>query len=344
MGTDRFQRQPACMAPARDPTQSSAPPTPGHGVSGGRPAPGWRRFAAHPKRLPASERSLKGIGPGVYGECQFGDGRVFELHRMVGAGVPERATISCSRSREFSSVNSRQRVCRLTGSWKDARRHALGPGSRERHARPCRARAVQVRTVCTRATGPATTSAVRAVRERAARLCWQRRRNAAHAARALVAPSIRRVSCKHDAIAKDLHDREQNEYRAGNDERTEYHPCVDVGPVGTRSPASSCRRASSWTSRDAFQNPPVGRQHRQGRVGHDGLTGDRTTIVEMADRRKRIVARAYDRIARRYLEWGGTIKGDPRHALLARLARDLEAGARVLELRYAGLVFRLRRS
>ena len=52
----------------------------------------------------------------------------------------------------------------------------------------------------------------------------------------------------------------------------------------------------------------------------------------MADRRKRIVATAYDRIAGRYLEWGGTIEGDPRHALLARFAGDLEAGARVLEL------------
>lgn len=67
-------------------------------------------------------------------------------------------------------------------------------------------------------------------------------------------------------------------------------------------------------------------------MGHGGPTGDRTTIVEMADRRKRIVARAYDRIARRYLEWGGTIEGDPRHAFLARFAGDLEAGARVLEL------------
>lgn len=52
----------------------------------------------------------------------------------------------------------------------------------------------------------------------------------------------------------------------------------------------------------------------------------------MADRRKRIVARAYDRIARRYLEWGRTIEGDPRHAFLARFADGLEAGARVLEL------------
>jgi len=52
----------------------------------------------------------------------------------------------------------------------------------------------------------------------------------------------------------------------------------------------------------------------------------------MADRRKRIVATGYDRIARRYLEWGGTIEGDPRHAVLARFADELEASARVLEL------------
>ena len=52
----------------------------------------------------------------------------------------------------------------------------------------------------------------------------------------------------------------------------------------------------------------------------------------MADPRKRIVARGYDRIARRYLDWGKTIDGDPRHDLLARFAGDLEDGARVLEL------------
>lgn len=52
----------------------------------------------------------------------------------------------------------------------------------------------------------------------------------------------------------------------------------------------------------------------------------------MADRRKRIVARAYDRIARRYLEWGATIEGDPRHVFLARFAGDLEDGSRVLDL------------
>ena len=52
----------------------------------------------------------------------------------------------------------------------------------------------------------------------------------------------------------------------------------------------------------------------------------------MADRRKTIVAEGYDRIARRYLEWGQTIESDPRDDLLALFAGDLPSGSRVLEL------------
>jgi ubiquinone/menaquinone biosynthesis C-methylase UbiE len=52
----------------------------------------------------------------------------------------------------------------------------------------------------------------------------------------------------------------------------------------------------------------------------------------MADRRKRIVATAYDRIAGRYREWAGTVAADPRDRFVARFARELDPGARVLDL------------
>ena len=48
-----------------------------------------------------------------------------------------------------------------------------------------------------------------------------------------------------------------NEYRGANGERTEYHPCV-AWTAWPRSPASSCRRASSSTSRVAA-DAPMGR-------------------------------------------------------------------------------------
>ena len=95
-------------------------------------------------------------------------------------------------------------------------------------------------------------------------------------------------------------------------------------------------------SRDAFRHASgtttpareSGERRIDRRPGYD---------CRMADRRKRIVSRAYDRIAGRYLDLGGTIEGDPRHALLTRFAGDLGAGAGSLSLD-AGLVFRLRRS
>lgn len=55
-------------------------------------------------------------------------------------------------------------------------------------------------------------------------------------------------------------------------------------------------------------------------------------MIDMRDRRKRIVASAYDRMAGRYLEWSRAIDDDPRHRMLARFVDSLPAGARVLEL------------
>jgi ubiquinone/menaquinone biosynthesis C-methylase UbiE len=52
----------------------------------------------------------------------------------------------------------------------------------------------------------------------------------------------------------------------------------------------------------------------------------------MADGRKRMVERGYDRMARRYLEWGATIRADPRDDYVARFAERLEPRARVLDL------------
>ncbi len=42
--------------------------------------------------------------------------------------------------------------------------------------------------------------------------------------------------------------------------------------------------------------------------------------------------RGYDRIARRYLEWGAAIEGDPRDEYVPRFAGELQAGARVLDI------------
>ena len=52
----------------------------------------------------------------------------------------------------------------------------------------------------------------------------------------------------------------------------------------------------------------------------------------MTDRRKRVVASGYDRMAQRYLEWGAAIEGDPRHRMLAEFSDWLPDDARVLDL------------
>ena len=52
----------------------------------------------------------------------------------------------------------------------------------------------------------------------------------------------------------------------------------------------------------------------------------------MKDVRKHTVASAYDRIARRYGEWGAEVTGDPRDALVARFVALLPDGAAVLDL------------
>jgi SAM-dependent methyltransferase len=55
-------------------------------------------------------------------------------------------------------------------------------------------------------------------------------------------------------------------------------------------------------------------------------------ISHMADERKQVVASGYDRLAERYLTWGASIEGDPRHRMVARFAEHLPEGARVLDL------------
>jgi ubiquinone/menaquinone biosynthesis C-methylase UbiE len=52
----------------------------------------------------------------------------------------------------------------------------------------------------------------------------------------------------------------------------------------------------------------------------------------MTDARKRVVASGYDRLAERYLTWGTSIEGDPRHRMVPQFAERLPAGARVLDL------------
>jgi ubiquinone/menaquinone biosynthesis C-methylase UbiE len=52
----------------------------------------------------------------------------------------------------------------------------------------------------------------------------------------------------------------------------------------------------------------------------------------MTDRRKQIVASAYDRIAHRYLGWASAINDKPRQRMVARFTKSLPPGSRVLEL------------
>jgi cyclopropane fatty-acyl-phospholipid synthase-like methyltransferase len=54
--------------------------------------------------------------------------------------------------------------------------------------------------------------------------------------------------------------------------------------------------------------------------------------MDMADRRKQIVASGYDRLAPDYLEWSQGIEADPRGRMLAAFAVALRDGARVLDL------------
>ncbi len=52
----------------------------------------------------------------------------------------------------------------------------------------------------------------------------------------------------------------------------------------------------------------------------------------MSDRRKEIVAAAYDSLGEHYLEWSAQIADEPRARLLGEIVRRLPAGSRVLDL------------
>ncbi len=52
----------------------------------------------------------------------------------------------------------------------------------------------------------------------------------------------------------------------------------------------------------------------------------------MTDPRKATVAAGYDAMAARYVEWAGSVDGDPRDDEVAHLAAHLPQGARVLDL------------
>ena len=54
--------------------------------------------------------------------------------------------------------------------------------------------------------------------------------------------------------------------------------------------------------------------------------------MSAGDRRKRLVADGYDRMADRYASWAASIEGDPRDRLIARLVAELPPGGRVLDL------------